>query len=94
MVKPYANHDIKHIRKTSSAKSQDFKRSQKSRKSVKSRLSTKQGAKNDEQVIEGYPNLAYEIEYKNSDECDVPIQESSHDLTTSINDDGEYFSKC
>ena len=42
----------------------------------------------------GYNNLAFEIEYKNSDAYELPTQESFQDLTTSINEDGEYFSKC
>lgn len=87
----------KHIRKTSSAKSQDFKKSQKTRASQKSRSSSKQrkrSEQNMEEISGGFTNLAYEIEFKNSDECELPIQESSQDLTTSINEDGEYFSKC
>lgn len=87
----------RHIRKTSSAKSQDFKQAHRLRKSLKSRSSTKQRrtSKQDNQEDEGgFTNLAYEIEYKNSDECEVPIQEASQDLTMSIIEDGEFFSKC
>lgn len=97
----------RHIRKTSSAKSQDFKKSQKSRMSQKSRTSSKRrrgpsgggeqcgsGCDDSAPSSGGFPNLAYEIEFKNSDECELPIQESSQDLTTSINEDGEFFSKC
>lgn len=82
----------RHIRKTSSAKSQHRKPSTRSRKSQLSRSSSKRrsGMNNSG----GYNNLAYEIEYKNSEACELPIQESSQDLTTSINEDGEYFSKC
>ncbi len=49
-------------------------------------------------VINGdsvFTNLAYEIEYKNSDACEVPQEhEQPGDLTTSFNEDGEYFSRC
>lgn len=95
----------RHIRKTSSANSQDFRKSQKTRMSQKSKSS--QSKKKDFHIHKtddnidarsseeyGFKNLAYEIEYKNSENCDIQIQESSHDLTTSINEDGEYFSKC
>lgn len=83
----------RHIRKTSSAKSQDFKKCQKTRMSQKSRSSSKRRRTAHGEPV-GIANLAYEIEFKNSDECELPIQESSQDLTTSINEDGEYFSKC
>jgi hypothetical protein len=83
----------RHIRKTSSAKSQDFKQSMNSRKSLRSRSSSIRQRKSINEEG-GYNNLAYEIEYKNSDAYEFPIQESSHDLTTSINEDGEYYSRC
>ncbi|CAF1017355.1 unnamed protein product, partial [Brachionus calyciflorus] len=89
----------RHIRKTSSAKSQDFKKSQRSRKSVKSirsKSSNKQRklSKYDDDNGEegGFTNLAYEIEFKNSDHCEIPIHEITQDY--SIDEEGEYFSKC
>jgi hypothetical protein len=87
-----------HIRKTSSAKSMQRKQSTRSRKSEMSRSSSKRRrVANDSGG--GYNNLAYEIEFKNSDsyppyQYDISMQEASHDLTTSINEDGEYFSRC
>ena len=90
-----------HIRKTSSAKSMQRKQSQRSRKSQISRRSSVKAARQDnENESGGFNNLAYEIEFKNSDACyppyqyDISLQEASHDLTTSINEDGEYFSRC
>ena len=76
--------------------------------SQKSRTSTKRRADRQDETGGGgdrtenggggsngeFVNLAYEIEFKNSDECELPIQESSQDLTTSINEEGEFFSKC
>nr|UOU03310.1 ATP-binding cassette subfamily A1-like 3 [Brachionus rubens] len=91
----------RHIRKTSSAKSQDFKqstRSRKSIKSIKSKSSNRQRklSKYDDDNGEegGFTNLAYEVEFKNSDQCELPIAEASHDLTSSIEEEGEFFSKC
>lgn len=86
-----------HIRKTSSAKSMQRKQSTRSRKSEMSRSSSKR--RKDVNESGGYNNLAYEIEFKNSDsyppyQYDVSMQEASHDLTTSLNEDGEYFSRC
>jgi hypothetical protein len=93
----------RHIRKTSSAKSQDFKQSQRSRRSQRSRsASIKQRKSITEQ---GVINAAYESDYKSgdvdgvvggmgNDGLDMPIQESSHDLTMSITEDGEYYSRC
>ena len=86
-----------HIRKTSSAKSMQRKQSTRSRKSEISRTSSKRRKENNE--LTGYNNLAYEIEYKNSEsypayQYDLSLQEASHDLTTSINEDGEFFSRC
>jgi hypothetical protein len=75
----------RHIRKTSSAKSQQ---------SIKSNKSLNKKAASINENSGGFSNLAYEIEFKNSDECELPMQESSQDLTTSINEDGEYFSRC
>lgn len=91
----------RHIRKTSSAKSQDFKRSLrrsqrsrsasiKQRKSITEQTSFNGVAEGDdytevEQRMEnGYRNLAFE-------ETEAPIQE---DLTMSITEDGEYYSRC
>lgn len=82
----------RHIRKTSSAKSQSRKQSTRSRKSQRSKASSKRRSSVSGDA--GFSNLAYEIEYKNSDACDAPIQESPQDLSTSINEDGEYFSRC
>ncbi len=83
----------RHIRKTSSAKSQDFKQSQRSRRSQRSRsASIKQRKSITEQG--GFTNMAYENDYKNGDGLDMPIQESSHDLTMSITEDGEFYSRC
>jgi hypothetical protein len=86
-----------HIRKTSSAKSMQRKQSTRSRKSEISRSSSKR--RKDVNESGGFNNLAYEIEFKNSDsyppyQYDVSMQEASHDLTTSLNEDGEYFSRC
>jgi hypothetical protein len=85
----------RHIRKTSSAKSQHRKQSQRSRKSqksIRSRSSTKRRNGNENGEV-GFTNLAYEIEYKNSDAYELPMHESFQDSSTSINEDGEYFSK-
>jgi ABC-type multidrug transport system ATPase subunit len=75
----------KHIRKTSSAKSQHRRQSTRSRKSIRNSISNGDA---------GFTNLAYEIEFKNSDACEFPMQESAQDTTNSFNEDGEYFSKC
>ena len=79
----------KHIRKTSSAKSQHRRQSTRSRKSQRSTL--RRSISNGDN---GFTNLAYEIEFKNSDACEFPMQENSQDTTNSFNEDGEYFSKC
>lgn len=83
----------KHIRKTSSAKSQDFKQSQRSRKSLKSRGSSKKRRSSNQETDAGFTNLAYEIEYKNSEECELPIQDYLQDITCSITEEGDFFSK-
>jgi hypothetical protein len=82
----------RHSRKTSSAKSINRNQSIRSKKSRKSSRSSSKRASISEG---GFTNLAYEIEYKNSDACDLPIQESSSvNLTNSFNEEGEIFSRC
>lgn len=78
----------KHIRKTSSAKSQHRRQSTRSRKSQKS---TRNSISNGDT---GFTNLAYEIEFKNSDACEFRLQDTSNDNNNSFNEDGDYFSKC
>lgn len=85
----------RHIRKTSSAKSQNRKQSQRSTRSRKSQRSKASSRRRSSVMGDvGFSNLAYEIEFKNSDACQLPIQESPQDLSTSYNEDGEYFSRC
>nr|QNH67915.1 ATP-binding cassette transporter subfamily A member 1-like protein X3 [Brachionus plicatilis] len=91
----------RHIRKTSSAKSQDFKQSQQTRKSIKSvrsKSSTRQRklSRYDDDTGEegGFTNLAYEVEFKNSDQYEIQTDEQSHDINSTIEEEGEYFSKC
>ncbi len=79
----------KHIRKTSSAKSHQKRQSIRSKNSQKSSL--KRSISN---CDNGFTNLAYEIEFKNSSACEFPLQENFYDKTNSFNEDGEYFSKC
>lgn len=75
----------KHIRKTSSAKSQHRRQSTRSRRSQRS--SVRHNITNGDA---GFTNLAYEIEYKNSDACEFPV----NDTNNSFNEDGDYFSRC
>ena len=79
----------KHIRKTSSAKSHHRRQSTRSKKSQHSILHRSISNSNN-----GFTNLAYEIEFKNSDACEFQMQENSQDSTNSFNEDGEFFSKC
>ena len=86
-----------HIRKTSSAKSMQPKQSIRSKKSEMSRSSSKRRIENNSEM-NGFNNLAYEIEFKNREQYppyqyDLSLQDS-HDLTASLNEDGEYFSRC
>jgi hypothetical protein len=76
----------RHSRKTSSAKSVNRNQSLRSRKSRKSNASSMSKRASISEA--GFTNLAYEIEFKNSDACDLP------NLTNSFNEDGEIFSRC
>ena len=84
----------RHSRKTSSAKSVNRNQSLRSKKSRKSSQRSRSSSKRASVSEGGFTNLAYEIEFKNSDAYDLPIPETSSNLTNSFNEEGEIFSRC
>ncbi len=81
----------RHIRKTSSAKSVNRHQSLRSRKnSQRSRT----GSRHRPSISDGgFTNLAYEVEYRNSDACDLAIRETYANLDCALNEADE-FSRC
>lgn len=78
----------RHIRKTSSAKSVNLHQSLRSRKNSQRSTSRHRPSISDG----GFTNLAYEVEYRNSVACELPIREFSHN-DCSLNEADE-FSRC
>lgn len=78
----------RHIRKTSSAKSVNRHQSLRSRKSSQTNSRHRPSASDG-----GFTNLAYEVEFRNSAACDLPIQETPSQFNNSFNEFDEY-SRC
>lgn len=78
----------RHIRKTSSAKSVNR------HQSLRSRKSSQTNSRHRPSVSDGgFTNLAYEVEFRNSAACDLPIQETPSQFNNSFNEFDEY-SRC
>ncbi len=81
----------RHIRKTSSAKSVNHHQSLRSRKSSQR---SRTGSRHRPSISDGgFTNLAYEVEYRNSDAGDLAIREAYANIDCTLNEADE-FSRC